>query len=212
MNLKDQTIATYDANATIFSEKFGRLGARIDDIEIALRLLGPRAPIRAVELGCGDGRDAAEIAKRVDWYVGIDASKEFITMAKNRYPHLHFDVADMETADFPNNIDVAFAFASLLHVAPDGVRDIFRRLHTSLTDAGIVFASLQMGDGEDIRHEPTGTRLFHLYTPDSLLACAGKEFEDVYRKPYELNGRQWFEIALRKVKNSPNLSVSRSDQ
>lgn len=203
MDLKAITIGTYDASAETFAEKFAECGVRTDDVARAISLLSPRDRIHALELGCGNGRDAEEIIKHVDEYLGIDASKSMIDLAKKRDPALNVIVGDIETFPYSEEIDVAFAFASLLHVSPDEVRKIFRRLYASLTPGGIVYISTQEGDGEDLRDEPTGTRLFHLYTPESLRERAGSDYEEVYRNPpYNRGKRRWFEIALRRKEKS----------
>ncbi len=200
MDLKAMTIATYDASADYFAKRFSAFPTRTLHIEKALALLGPRKHIRAFELGCGYGRDGAAIAERVEWYAGIDASKTFIAMAQKNYPSLDCTVADLETYAFPPKLDLIFAFATLLHVSPEAVRDVFRRAHEAMTEGGIFFASFQEGKGEDARNEPTGLRLFHLYTPEAIRDLAGPGFEDVHMRKYiETNGKKWFEIALRKT-------------
>lgn len=196
MDPKEQTIRTYDERAHDWAAKFVNLGARIEEIERALSFLPSRENIRALELGCGYGREGSEIAKRVAEYVGIDASKEFVAMAKERYPQLNVSVADMEEYEFPK-VDVIFAFASLLHVQPTEVKKIFQKAHASLSNKGIFSITLQEGEGETLRDEPLGKRMFYLYTPEKIQELA-ENFEEVYLHHYELNGKKWFEIVLGK--------------
>ena len=199
MDLKAITIATYDASAEAFAKRYSSFPTRIPHIERALELLGPREHIRAFEIGCGYGRDGAAIAERVEWYEGIDASAAFIEMAKKQYPLLRFAMADIETHAFPPDLDLVFAFAVLLHVSSENARDILQRAHAAMTKGGIFFASFQEGKGEDVRNEPTGIRLFHLYEPDAVRDLAGQGFEQVHMRRYvETNGKHWFEIALKK--------------
>ncbi len=199
MDLKAITIATYDASAEAFAKRYSSFPIRTPYIEQTLHLLGPREHIRALEIGCGYGRDGSGIAARVEWYEGIDASTTFIDMAKRDYPSLQFTVADVETYDFPHDLDVVFAFAVFVHVSPDALRDVFQRLHEAMTSGGVMFASFQEGKGEDARNEPTGIRLFHLYAPETILALAGQGFEQIHLRRYvETNGKNWFEMVLRK--------------
>lgn len=199
MDLKAMTIATYDASAAFFAKRYSAFPVRVPHIEKTLALLGPRENVRAFEIGCGYGRDGAAIAERTAWYEGIDASKEFIAMAKRDHPALRFSVADVETCDFPADLDAVFAFASLLHVGPDALRDVFRRAHAAMTKGAVLFASFQEGSGEDARNEPTGVRLFHLYTSDAVTDLAGQGCETAHLRRYvETNGKDWFEIVLRK--------------
>lgn len=199
MDLKAMTIATYDKSAGFFAKRYNEFPTRIAHIERALALLGPRKHVRAFEIGCGYGRDGAAIAERVEWYTGIDASTSFINMAKKEHPSLRFEVADLETCALPPDLDAIFAFASLLHVSPEELRGFFGRAHAAMTKGGILFASFQTGKGEDARNEPTGMRLFHLYTPDGILDLAGQGYERAHVREYvETNGKNWFEISLRK--------------
>lgn len=199
MDLKAMTIATYDRSAEHFAKRYSAFPVRVPQIEKALALLGPRERIRAFEIGCGYGRDGAAIAERVARYEGIDASKEFIAMAQRDYPSLDCRVADAEAYPFPPDLDLVFAFASLLHVDADALRDIFGRAREAMTPGAIVFATFQEGKGEDARNEPTGMRLFHLYNPATVRGLAGMGFEEAHVRRYvETNGKHWFEIALRR--------------
>lgn len=199
MDLKAMTIDTYDKSAHFFAKRYSTFPVRTAHIERTLALLSSRERVRAFEIGCGYGRDGAAIAERVDWYHGIDASKAFIDMATKGYPRLRFEVADVEAYDFPPDLDAVFAFASLLHVSPDALRDVFRRAHDAMAEGGVLFASFQLGKGEDARNEPTGMRLFHLYEPARVLELAGNGFEQAHVRRYvETNGKDWFEIVLRK--------------
>lgn len=199
MDLKAMTIATYDRSADHFAKRYSSFPVRVPQIEKALALLGPRERIRAFEIGCGYGRDGEAIAERTAWYQGIDASKEFIAMARRDHSSLDCLVADVETYPFPPDLDLVLAFASLLHVDADALRDVFARARDAMTPGAIFFATFQEGKGEDARNEPTGMRLFHLYEPQTLRGLAGMGFEEVHARRYvETNGKNWFEIGLRK--------------
>lgn len=199
MDLKAMTIATYDRSAEHFAKRYSAFPVRVPQIEKALELLGPREHVRAFEIGCGYGRDGAAIAERTAWYQGIDASKEFIAMARRDHPSLDCLVADAETYSFPPDLDLVFAFASLLHVDADALRELFARTRDAMTPGAIFFATFQEGKGEDARNEPTGMRLFHLYEPETVRNLAGMGFEELHARRYvETNGKDWFEIALRK--------------
>lgn len=197
MDLKATTIETYDQNARAFEQEFDKF-TRVKDIETTLALLTPRDAIHAFEIGCSYGRDGVEIAKCTQKYLGIDPSKEFIALARERHPALHFEVGDAESYKFPQNIDAAFAFASILHVSPEHTRDVFRRMHASLTDGGVFFLSLKRGTGEETKNDGGGLRHYFLYTPETLSECAGDDFEVASLTTSIINNRDWFEIAFRK--------------
>jgi len=62
------------------------MGARIEDIERAIQLSGANDEASVVEIGCGDGGDAAEIIPRVPSYLGVDPSVGLLEIARKRLP------------------------------------------------------------------------------------------------------------------------------
>ena len=62
------------------------IGSRIDDIDNALSLAKMPTGAHVIELSCGDGRDAAEILKRVSDYIGIDPSVGLLNLARQSNP------------------------------------------------------------------------------------------------------------------------------
>jgi trans-aconitate methyltransferase len=83
-------------------------------------------------------QDAVEIFKYTDNYLGIDISKNLIELAQQKIPKGDFKIADIENYDFPKNIDVIFAFASLIHVPKDSLKEILGKAYSSLNDGGII--------------------------------------------------------------------------
>ena len=56
----------YNKSAAKIAEYFDGYGARLEDIERTLVFANKGTGARVIELGCGNGRDAVEIVKRVD--------------------------------------------------------------------------------------------------------------------------------------------------
>ncbi|MEK9195830.1 MAG: hypothetical protein AAB914_00520, partial [Patescibacteria group bacterium] len=52
-----KTIDTYNSSANEFYKYFKSIGPRIVDIERGLGFVSAKENIKAVEIGCGDGRD-----------------------------------------------------------------------------------------------------------------------------------------------------------
>lgn len=87
MDKKIQTTNTYNQSAQSLAEKFDKQGSRISDIEETLSALKDHdGEIRVLEIGCGNGRDAAQIIKRVDYYLGVDISENMIAIARKKVP------------------------------------------------------------------------------------------------------------------------------
>lgn len=201
-DLRQQTIDTYDKSAKALADYFRGIGSRTDDIEEAFELADNPSHARVIEIGCGDGRDAKEIVKRAGWYLGFDISKELIKLAKEYVPEGEFEVADAATFDFPKNLDLVFAFASLLHLNRDEVKGVLARVHASLKPGGVFYISLKYRPQymQEVKEDEYGMRLFYFYNADVITELAGNGYE-VVKMRREIHGHtEWFEIALRKRK------------
>lgn len=198
---KRQTIDTYNKTAQTHAKKFDKTGVRIDDIEKAfsyIRRLNPKT----IELGCGNGRDAEGIVKRTNDYLGIDLSSELIKIAKKKVPEANFRVADFETFKFSKDVDVIFAFASLLHSDRESVRKLIKRAHRALSPGGIFFISSKHSNycKKTIDKEGYGPKTYYFYTPREIEKLLPVGFEIIFRKPYHLRGQKWFIVILQKVR------------
>jgi trans-aconitate methyltransferase len=194
------TIATYDKSPKEWAEYFNSIGARVRDIEQALQLAGNPENARVVEIGCGDGRDAKEIVKRVGWYQGFDPSVGFLALAKDTVPRGDFVLADAQSYEFPADVDVVFAFASLLHVSKSELPAILGKVHAALRQGGILFVSLKEKDEytEAMVSDKLGERMFYFYNSTEIEELAGDGFEPVYIDHQVKGKTKWFTMALKK--------------
>jgi trans-aconitate methyltransferase len=103
---------------------------------------------RVLDLGCGDGRITAQIARRVPLgsVLGFDKSKSMITFACNHFPEEHFpnlafSVNDARNMDFDQEFDMVFSNAVLHWIHEPMV--VLRGIKRSLKPGGRVVA--QMG-------------------------------------------------------------------
>lgn len=195
-----QNIKVYDDSAQKLAEYFSGIGSRIEDIERALKLANKNNGARVIEVGCGDGRDAMEIIKRVDWYEGFDPSIGLLNIAKKKSPNMSFVLANALSYEYPNNIDVVYAFASLLHVNQNNLIDVFRKVKQSLRKNGIFYISLKERDSytEEVRTDVHGDRMFYYYNPSVIKHLAGDDFKSIYEDHQMIGKTRWFTIALLK--------------
>jgi len=201
MSWQDKNIAVYDQSADRLAEYFAGIGARTDDIERALELAGNPTEARVIEMGCGDGRDAAEIVKRVEWYEGVDPSGGLLEIARKKVPEASFVQADALNYDYPSNLDVIYAFASLLHVDRDDMPTVLTKIGQSLRQGGIAFLSLKERSEyvEEIKSDEYGERMFYYYNPALIKELAGTAFKTVFEDHQRIGSTDWFTIALQKV-------------
>jgi len=198
MDKKSQTQETYNTSAEGMAKKFNEGGARIKEIDFAFSHINKANP-KVLELGCGNGRDAEEIIKRTNNYIGIDYSEKLLELAKKQAPKARFELADLDSYEFPKNLDIVFSFATLLHSDKTQMQAVLDKTYTALNKGGIFFLSLNYGEyKEETRTDSWGTRTFYLYTPELMSQLAAK-YNILLKQRYKMpNGVEWFVIALQK--------------
>jgi SAM-dependent methyltransferase len=198
--LKQQTVDTYNESAAQFAEYFKAIGPREKHIKAALNLAGNTENPKVLELGCGDGRDAQVITKYADNYTGVDVSEGMIALARKNVPDANFIVSDAATYDFPENLDVVYAFASLLHLDRDEVKLVFEKTYNALKPGGIFYVSTKHKPEftSEIKTDQFGKRLFYFYNEEVFNEIGGASFEVVASKIEAKQDTDWLEIAFRK--------------
>ncbi|UJF34600.1 class I SAM-dependent methyltransferase [Paenibacillus hexagrammi] len=98
----------YDAQMS-FVSSFG---------QSALALLAPQPGERILDVGCGTGDLAAELARLGAEPTGIDSSVSMIEQARTKYPGLDFAVADATAYRSPRRFDGVFSNAALHWIKP----------------------------------------------------------------------------------------------
>lgn len=198
MNQKQQTINSYNKSAKLFVQKFEKIGPRITDIERTFNLCHHNNPF-VVEIGCGPGRDAQEILKRTNKYLGIDLSRKFIQIAKKKVPQARFILADMESFNYPTGIDIVFAFASLLHTNERKFKRILDHVYTCLNPNGLVYISLKYRTRrkQGLEVDGFGKRLFYYYNLNDIKDIIGKHYQIIEKSIY-LRRVKWIELILQK--------------
>jgi cyclopropane fatty-acyl-phospholipid synthase-like methyltransferase len=191
----------YDAMADDFAEWQGRitrdprgwwldqLTSRLDD------------GARVLELGCGRGDDAHELATRFD-VTGVDISSEQIARARERVPNAKFVRADLTSPDFePGTFDAVAAVYVLNHVPRDLLPSLLSRVRTWLVPGGYLLTAFGTSDTEGWVGEWLGTEMFFSsFPPDTnsrLLLEAGFELVlDELRTMQEPEGEVEFQWVL----------------
>lgn len=83
-----------------------------------LELLGPLHGAEVLDLGCGTGDLAAQLAERGAHVLGVDASQEMVDAARTKCPSLQFERKDGQALDFDACFSHVFSNAAL-HWMPD---------------------------------------------------------------------------------------------
>lgn len=203
MEGQQKTVAAYNKGATNYAKHYRGFGSRLDDIRLTFSLLPAQKDLNVLEIGCADGRDAAEILKFTDNYIGIDIAENFINLARYNVPKGQFEVADVRTYDFPKQLDVVFAFASLVHLNKTDFMDVLNRLHDVLNLAGLIYLSLKQAEQYEKRfkEDDFGSREFFFYNPGIIQEMIADRYEIVQQQKdsFTTDGNtQWFEMILRR--------------
>jgi SAM-dependent methyltransferase len=200
MDKKNETIQTYDENAESMARKFNNIGVREEDLERFFDLVENKDSPSVIEIGCGNGREAEEILKYTNNYLGLDFSRGMLNLARKRLPEGKFELVDIENYTFPIKIDGIVSFASLLHSNRENIGEVLKRAATGLIKGGIFYISLKKGiynaEG-DTKTDEFGTRTFYYYDL-KMLEEAAIDYDVVYSSEQHLNGQDWFTIALKK--------------
>jgi trans-aconitate methyltransferase len=114
-------------NARLYDDKFrfvAEFGKGVID------WLQPSPGESILDLGCGTGDLTAELAAWGVEPAGIDLSAEMIESARQKYPHLRFDVADAQDFTAEKPFDAVFSNAALhwMNRPESVVRSVFAAL------------------------------------------------------------------------------------
>jgi SAM-dependent methyltransferase len=199
-NLK--TIEAYNKNAEFYAQNFDSYGIRFEDIDLALKL-NESGSNKVLELGCGNGRDAEYIISKVgiNKYIGIDASKGLIKIAKEKIPEGEFYVEDMrEVTHETEQFGIIFSFASMLHMKQEEMVKLIDKCHKMLKTGGILFISTKYGEYKEEKVVNLGDdKYYYFYRPEDIEILCPYKFFVVYKNVQDIKGQSYFEIVLRKI-------------
>jgi trans-aconitate methyltransferase len=113
--------------------------------------LALRGDEHILDVGCGDGKVTAELARAVPHgsATGVDASAPMITYARAKFPGLEFKVMDARRLQFPRTFDLVFSNAALHWV--DDHAAFLRGAAAALRPGGrLVVSCGGKGNGQDM--------------------------------------------------------------
>lgn len=165
------SIDYYDHNAQAFYDR--TIGVdMMDKYQKFLRLLPPEAKI--LDAGCGIGRDAKFFKEKGHTVIAFDASVEMVRLSTALLgkPTRHLTFQSMH---FENEFEGVWAAASLLHVPYQEMRGVFEKIHWSLKDSGVFYASFKCGD----KKRSADNRTFYDMTEQTILLYLNGLFESI---------------------------------
>lgn len=171
--------------------------------------LMPSKP-RILDLGCGPGYESMRLNQEGAEVLGIDFSEENIRVAKEYCKSCRFEVMDFTTLDTRFGLfDGVFASASLIHIPPGTIEDVFKRVSGILNDKGFLLAIIRDGEGIDEKMSDLtvdGRRLrrtVYQYTQKQITDSAAKNGLGFVKEGYldsSLREYHWKSYIFQKVK------------
>ncbi|WP_019853066.1 class I SAM-dependent methyltransferase [Actinopolyspora mortivallis] len=182
-----------------------------------------------LDVGCGLGREAAEIAARGYRVTGVDASEAMLAWARERFPEIRFLEGDQRALRGGGDRDLVLSLGSVL-LHNRSLADLRRTLEgmsSSLVPGGVLVAELRNGgfwfspegrraletEHEDVHVLGDGSRLgsrlvYRLDLPEGLLYRDYVwEFENGERVVEQLSQRLLLPGDLRELLEEAGLSV-----
>lgn len=98
-----------------------------------------------LELGSGDGRDAAYITSRGYKIIATDAAQGFVELLKRR--GLEARKLNAITDDLGKGYDLVFAQAVFLHFTPEQLRQVLHKVYRCLKPGAFLAFSVKKGHG-----------------------------------------------------------------
>ena len=139
----DPTSTFYAENAEAYAGNLA--GPSTRQLDLFLAKLQPGAEI--LELGCGNGRDSAEMIKRGFRATPTDGTPEMAKEAAKRLG-VPVSVLRFEDIDAVEAFEGVWANACLLHVPRAELGGILERIQVALRPGGLFYASFKAGEAE----------------------------------------------------------------
>ncbi|MBI1401974.1 MAG: methyltransferase domain-containing protein [Porphyrobacter sp.] len=191
------TIAFYEARAPHWV--FHSSEAHSHQLDTFLDRLPQGA--RVLELGCGGGRDAAQIRARGFLVEATDATPAIVDRANAAFDLgarvMAFDELDAE-AEYAG----VWAHASLLHCPRAALPDVLARIARALLPGGWHFASFKLGDAEGrdllgrLHNFPSADWLIAAYREAGFSIAAQETYAG---KASDGTQRDWIDLTVRKA-------------
>ena len=99
-----------------------------------------------LDLGCGGGQDAGDLARRGYRIVGVDRTSALLSAGRRRYRSLPLVCADLRDLPFQAmSFDGLWAAASLMHLPKSEARQILADLYRLIRPGGLLAATVTYG-------------------------------------------------------------------
>lgn len=118
--------------------------------EAVLELLHPQGGENILDVGCGTGDLANRIKEAGATVMGIDSSHEMIEKACEKFPEIHFEIANAIDFDLHQQFDAVFSNATLHWIKKTDHPKVLNRIQQHLKPQGRLI--VEMGGDHNVVH------------------------------------------------------------
>lgn len=131
-----------------YQARFDALAAEGTDVHGEADLVTRRSPASVLDVGCGTGRVAVELARRGVEVVGVDADASMLAVARERGPSITWIEADMTGLDLARRFDLVLMAGNVPLFTPPGTEArLVARCAAHVEPGGLLVAGFQLGRG-----------------------------------------------------------------
>ncbi|WP_055586824.1 class I SAM-dependent methyltransferase [Peterkaempfera griseoplana] len=201
------TREAYDAAATTYAQLF-RDSLRDSPLDRAIlsvfaEVVGTSRDGRVADLGCGPGHITAHLHGLGLAAFGVDASPAMITLARQAYPGLRFEVGSMAALDIADGtLGGVLSRWSVIHTPPPELPVLLAEFHRVLAPGGHLLIGFSASENSAHPAQVFDHTVAPAYRwwPDHLSAmlrtCGLAEVARMVREPQPTDRRQFKEVHL----------------
>jgi len=195
-----EAVKTYNKIAKVYAEY-----TKDQILQFQLSKFGSLLPGKKIlDVGCGPGRDSGYFLEDGFDVIGVDASNEFIKIAKKEVKGVKFKLMDFRNLNFKDNsFDGLWSMASLVHIDRKDMLKVLKEFYRVLSPKGVIYISVREGEGDkevkQVKYENEPRHFFYYkedefkkYLEDSGFVIIESEISILD------SGKKWLEIFARK--------------
>ncbi|MBC7276138.1 class I SAM-dependent methyltransferase [Nocardioides sp.] len=180
--LMTKIAAAYDSRAAEYIDLFGHIDQLAEQDRDTITTWRDTTTGRLLDAGCGPGLWSQELTTEgVREVVGLDASAEFITAARERFPAIAFQQADLAAIPLEDrSVGGILAWCSIIHTPPADLPAILSEFARVLSPGGSALIGYFDGEpGEAFDHAVHTAYYWSAKALEDLLAEHGFVVEHV---------------------------------
>ncbi len=164
--MDEQTTKAYSQNAQAYSQDWLSQPEPTDMYELLKKFFIPGG--KTADIGCGNGRDAAWLAKQGFHVQGFDSSAELVSLASRLYPQLSFKMATLPLlSEITEQFQNVLCETVIMHLTREQITQSIQHLKRITMSGGVLYLSWRVTEGQDSRH--ADGRLYSSFDADFVL-------------------------------------------